>query len=89
MPPFDQDKGDMDAYLKRFERYEENLKWPREEWAVNLSAPLRGNRRKCFEFAIRLDNYLTRWIELSKVEESFDGLKDLLLREQFRLPQKI
>ena len=48
MPPFDQNKDDMDAYLKRFERYEENLKWPREEWAVHLSAPLRGNRRKCF-----------------------------------------
>ena len=32
----------MDAYLKRFERYEESLKWPQDEWAVNLSALLRG-----------------------------------------------
>ena len=42
LPAFDQEKDDMDAYLKRFERYEESLKWPQEEWAVNLSALLRG-----------------------------------------------
>ena len=35
------------------------------------------------QFAIRLDNYLMRWIDLSKSEKSFQGLKDLLLREQF------
>ena len=118
----------MDAYLKRFERYEESLKWPQEEWAMNLSALLSGKALEVYsrlsreaagnyealkeallrrfqltqegfrqkfracqpetgesapQFVIRLDNYLMRWIELSKSEKSFQGLKDLLLREQF------
>ena len=121
LPPFDQEKDDMDAYLKRFGRYEESLKWSQEEWAVNLSALLRckalevysrlsreaagnyealkeallrrfqltqeGFRQKfracqpetgesAPQFAIRLDNYLMRWIDLSKSEKSFQGLKD-------------
>ena len=108
----------MDAYLKRFERYEESLKWPQEEWAVNLSALLRGKALEVYsrlsreaagnyealkeallrrfqltqegfrqkfracqpetgesapQFAIHLDNYLMRWIELSKSEKSGEG----------------
>ena len=35
------------------------------------------------QFICRLDNLLTRWIELAKTEKTFPGLKDLLLREQF------
>ena len=35
------------------------------------------------QFALRLKNYLVRWIELADVEKTYDGLKDLLLREQF------
>ena len=35
------------------------------------------------QFVIRLNNYLSRWIELGKVTETFNGLRDLLLREQF------
>ena len=34
-------------------------------------------------FATRLANYLDRWIELSKANKSFEGLADLMLREQF------
>lgn len=37
------------------------------------------------QFSSRIDNYLVRWIELSKIEKTFDGLKDLFLREQFIL----
>lgn len=37
------------------------------------------------QFSSRIDNYLGRWIELSKIEKTFDGLKDLFLREQFIL----
>ena len=33
--------------------------------------------------ALRLKNYLVRWIELADVEKTYDGLKDLLLRGQF------
>ena len=35
------------------------------------------------QFAARLENYLQRWMELAKSPLTFDGLKDLLLREQF------
>ena len=35
------------------------------------------------QFALRLENYLVRWIELADVEKTYDGLKDLLLKEQF------
>ena len=35
------------------------------------------------QFVIRLKNYLSRWMELGKIPESFEGLRDLLLREQF------
>ena len=32
----------MDAYLRRFERFAKNAKWPAEEWATNLSTLLQG-----------------------------------------------
>ena len=32
---------------------------------------------------MRLDRYLLRWLELSNTERSFDGLKDLIVKEQF------
>lgn len=38
-----------------------------------------------FSQSARIDNYLGRWIELSKVGKTFDGLKNLFLREQFVL----
>ena len=42
LPAFSDGKDGMDAYLKRFERFAENAKWPKEEWATNLSALLQG-----------------------------------------------
>ena len=35
------------------------------------------------QFIVRLDRYLFRWLELSNTERSFEGLKDLILKEQF------
>ena len=32
---------------------------------------------------MRLDRYLLRWLELSDTERTFDGLKDLIVKEQF------
>ena len=32
---------------------------------------------------VRLDRYLLRWLELSDTERTFDGLKDLIVKEQF------
>ena len=35
------------------------------------------------QFIVRLSTYLIRWLELSKTEKSFEGLKDLIVKEQF------
>ncbi|KAM7301206.1 uncharacterized protein ISCGN_016742 [Ixodes scapularis] len=42
MPPFNEQKDDLDAYLLRFERVAEGQKWPREQWATALSLCLSG-----------------------------------------------
>ena len=34
-------------------------------------------------FIVRLERYLLRWLELSHTERSFEGLKDLIVEEQF------
>ena len=31
----------------------------------------------------RLDNYLERWIELARVTKSYEGLKTLIVQEQY------
>ena len=118
----------MDSYLKRFERFATNAKWPKEEWATNLSSLLQGKAldvysrlsateaidydkvsdgllKRCQlteesfrqkfrsskqetsetagQFGVRLSNYLSRWMETDKVPENYEGLRDLILREQF------
>ena len=35
------------------------------------------------QFSSRMDSYLERWVELSKTKKTYDGMKDLFLREQF------
>ena len=35
------------------------------------------------QFIVRLDRYLLRWLQLSKTDRSFEGLKDLIVKEQF------
>ena len=35
------------------------------------------------QFVVRLDNLFTRWVDLAKADKNYDGVKDLLLREQF------
>lgn len=42
LPPFSDGKDNMDAYLKRFERFATSAEWPKKEWATNLSALLQG-----------------------------------------------
>ena len=128
LPHFEDSKDDMDAYLKRFERFAESAGWPQKDWAVSLSALLKGKSlevysrlsiaeandykkvktallrrfaltqegfrqkfRSCLpessesapQFAVRIESFLIRWIEMAGAEKSFNGLKDLLLREQF------
>ena len=43
MPPFDDKKDDMDAYITRFEQYCTVHEYKQETWACNLSVQLRGN----------------------------------------------
>ena len=128
LPAFCEGRDNMDSYLKRFERFAENAKWPKEEWATNLATLLQGKALDVYsrlsstdavvydtlkeallkryqlteegfrvkfrlskqesgetanQFIVRLDNYLTRWMDLGKVDKTFEGLKDLILREQF------
>ena len=35
------------------------------------------------QFIVRLEMYLLRWLDLSKTDRSFEGLKDLIVKEQF------
>ncbi|XP_068697176.1 uncharacterized protein [Montipora foliosa] len=35
------------------------------------------------QFIVRLERYLLRWLELSHIERSFEGLKDLIVEEHF------
>ena len=128
LPPFNEQRDNMDAYLKRFERFAESAGWNHDRWATNLSAllqrtaldvysrlssievinyeilresPLKrcqlteeGFRLKfrkstpekgetASQFATRINNYLTRWMDLAKVDETYEGIRDLFLREQF------
>lgn len=35
------------------------------------------------QFITRLDSYLTRWMELAEAEKTYDGLKTLIVKEQY------
>ena len=35
------------------------------------------------QFIFRLKNYFTTWVELAEVEQTFMGVVDLIIREQF------
>ncbi len=65
-----------DALLKRFHLNEHGfmLKFRSARPEKDESAP---------QFAVRLDNLITRWVDMAKTEKTYDALKDLLLREQF------
>lgn len=127
LPSFSDGRDDMDAYLRRFERFATIAKWPKSEWALALSSLLTGKALEVYsrlpvekasdyqdlksallhryelteegfrvkfrnsqrdtgetfsQFAARLTSYLNRWAELGEVTKTYDGLSDLLLREQ-------
>ncbi|XP_064470265.1 uncharacterized protein LOC135385018 [Ornithodoros turicata] len=42
LPPFDERKDDLDAYLIRFEKVAEGQKWAKDQWASALSICLTG-----------------------------------------------
>ena len=127
LPYFDEKIDDLGAYLYRFEGCATMQRWPKERWASNLSALLKGNALQVFhrislddsgnyellkvallnryrltdadfrnkfrqakphdgesfsQFGIRITGYLDRWIELSETSLSYEGIRDLLIREQ-------
>ena len=128
MPYFDEEHDFMDSYLGRFERFATCQRWNRADWALYLSALLKGRALDVYsmlpadqannydqlkaallkgyqlsadgfkrrfrtakpesgetptQFLTRIGNYLQRWIELANAEKSFDGLKTLMVQEQY------
>lgn len=127
LPPFEDGKDDIDAYLRRFETFATSQKWERDRWAVSLSTLLKGRALEVFsrlateqalnydnlkeallrrfdftedgfrkrfrtsrseqsetvtQFAARLQNYFARWLDLARCPITFDGVRDLVIREQ-------
>ncbi|XP_062610800.1 uncharacterized protein LOC134272595, partial [Saccostrea cucullata] len=128
LPFFDDSHDEMDSFLLRFERYAEAQQWDHSNWAINLSALLKGKAldvyalmpkthaldyntlktallkrfeltddgfkkkfRSCrpdqcetfSQFAVRLSSYFERWVEMAKAPKTYQGLYDLMLRDQF------
>ena len=42
LPPFQDRKDDLDAYIKRFERFAKTVEWHEQQWATILSTLLTG-----------------------------------------------
>ena len=127
LPHFNEQKDDMDAYLRRFERFASAMGWAETEWPISLSALLTGKAMEVYsrlsveqasdykhvkesllhrfqlteegfrlkfrnskpdqgerysQFVERLHSYLDRWMDLGNTKHTFEGLKDLFLREQ-------
>ncbi len=128
IPAFDEAKDDLDSYLFRFERYATIQKWKKIDWAIYLSALLKGKALEVYsrlpigeahdydklklallkrfqltedgfkdrfrstkptqgespeQFLTRLGNYFLRWIEMAKVKRTYEGLFELMVREQY------
>jgi len=49
----------------------------------SVSAVLNQRLEKPSQFLTRIDNYLERWIELAKVTKTYEGLKTLIVQEQY------
>ena len=68
LQPFDDKNDDMDAFIRRFESYAVSLEWPKDRWAISLSALLHG---------IALDVYNRQPVNETS---NYDSLKEALLR---------
>ena len=64
------------ALLKRFELTEEGFKK-----RFRSCRPEKGETYS--QFAVRLESYMKRWIEMADIESSFKDLLDLIVRDQF------
>ena len=68
LPAFCEGKDNMDSYLKRFERFSENAKWPKEEWTTNLATLLQGKALDLYSRVSSIDAVV------------YDTLKEALLK---------
>ncbi|XP_062575090.1 uncharacterized protein LOC134236976 [Saccostrea cucullata] len=64
------------ALLKRFQLTEEGF-----HSKFRTSKPDQGESPS--QFFARIDNYVEKWLNLAKSPRTYEGLKDLVLREQF------
>ena len=52
MPCFDERSDDMDSFLHRFEVYADSQRWSKEQWAVYLSARLKGKALEVYSRSV-------------------------------------
>ncbi|XP_033730041.1 uncharacterized protein LOC117319318 [Pecten maximus] len=64
-----------EALLKRFDYTEDGFRKKFRESRVD-------DRETFSQFAVRLENYFTRWLDMAKCSKTYDALKDLVIREQ-------
>ena len=63
------------ALLKRYEMTEEGFKRKYKK--------CRPDSGKTFQqFSSRLKSYFTRWVGMARIEKTYEGLADLILRDQ-------
>jgi len=128
LPPFHEEKDDLDAYLNRLERTYRAFSVPQGQWSFQLARFLQvqaldvyqrmtdeevgdydllknnllnkfrlteGGYRKRFksariedgetaeQFVDRLKKYLTKWRETVGFDATYEGLQNMILRDQF------
>ena len=64
------------ALLKRFDLTEDGFK-------RKFRASRPEGAETFAQFSVRLSSYLHRWVDMSKTSKTFDGLFDLVMRDQF------
>ena len=69
------------ALLKRYELTEDGFK-------QKFRSCRPENGETFMQFSVRLSSYFQRWFEMSKTAKSFEGLFDLMLRDQSRVQQR-
>lgn len=66
----------MTALLKRFEKTEDGFRQKFRRCRPEVGETFS-------QFSVRLSSYLGRWMELGKVHKTYEGLFDMMLRDQF------
>ena len=78
LPPFEEDKDEIDSYLKRFEVYATAQKWSEDLWATHLSALLKGRALDIYAMLPTekaLDYNVLKQALLKRYEMTEDGFK--------------